>query len=354
MKRAALESGGVRERLETFMFVSKAEPARLGIVARCLALSVLCLWLMAAPARAVPSSLETVLGSYNLFLSGDLGTASSNYGGGSQGAVAVGGKAWLSGVAINANGGSTVPALTVGGNLKFSNGYINGDVYAGGSAKVTSAGVNGTVFDHQKTLPVDIDAMMSDISTTSAYLASTDALAMGTVGMVAVNPGNALTLTGTSSGVNFFSVTAAQLAAIGSGSLVISAPTGSTAIVNVSGTSVNVGGGGGYGINFNGIAMNNVLFNFYQATSITMHTFDGAVVAPQAAVTLNNGSLQGTLIAASLAGAEQLNSVMYQGSVQVFTPDPNPGGELPEPSTGAGLLLALWVGWTMRRRQTTS
>ena len=86
------------------------------------------------------------------------------------------------------------------------------------------------------------------------------------------------TLTGTDTNTDYFTITSAQLAA--STSLKINVATGATVIVNVNGTTDTLTGG----MSITGTSISNVLFNFYNATSVSLSSigFEGSILAPDA------------------------------------------------------------------------
>jgi choice-of-anchor A domain-containing protein len=99
--------------------------------------------LLAAPAAmATPyDTLESIAGTYNMFLTGNLGSASSPFQYSDvQGNVAVAGDAYINGSAINGNNTSGSAALVVGGNLTQTYGSIQGNAYVGGNATLTGVG----------------------------------------------------------------------------------------------------------------------------------------------------------------------------------------------------------------------
>ena len=86
--------------------------------------------LLAAPAAmGTPyDTLQSIAGTYNVFLLGNLGSASAPFQNtDSQGNVAVAGNAYVSGSAINGNNTGGSAALVVGGNLTQTNGSISGN-----------------------------------------------------------------------------------------------------------------------------------------------------------------------------------------------------------------------------------
>jgi choice-of-anchor A domain-containing protein/RHS repeat-associated protein len=212
-----------------------------------------------------------------------------------DGRVAVGGNATFTSYKIgddlpNSAGGRD--DLIVGGNLSYNGGQVfNGNVVYGGSATLSGLTVpHGTARQGQD---VDFAAAQTYLTSRSAAWAAIPAN-----GLIDSHHGT-LELDGDNEGLNVFAISGSQLAA--AARLRVHAPDGSTVLINVSGAADvmrNLDGA------LDGIDTSHVLFNFYQATTLTLQGLDvpGSVLAPLASVTLNNGSVEGTLIARALSG----------------------------------------------------
>jgi choice-of-anchor A domain-containing protein len=282
--------------------------------------------------------LNATAASYNVFLTGNMGSSSSRYTSDSQGAVAAGGNVFVQDFAI-ANVANHAPnALTVGGSLDYMRGTvgtvtINGNTVVGGNAAFnpTSGGttingnltvggtINGaptkvtgttTTGGGPGVVPINFSATGNDLVSAANSLSALG----GQIAGVYNSSGHSLTFTGSNTVQDVFSVTAAQLAGISSGSLVISIPGSATAIINVSGSgTVNFGAPGNFGFNYNGLSNTHVLFNFWQAGSLNMQSVNGSILAPLAAVSYTNGQMNGSLMAASLSGNGQFNDAPFVG-----------------------------------------
>lgn len=151
-----------------------------------------------------------------------------------------------------------------------------------------------------------------------------------------------VTLTGTNSGLNVFDVSAADIS--GKNNLVLDAPTGSSALINVSGSSVSLLN---QGFAVQGVDPSKVLFNFTDATSLSLGGIGiyGSILAPSAAVNFSNGQLNGLLVAKSFDGNGQINFAPYKGGLLDMA------AGVPEPATWAMMIGGFgMVGAAMRRR----
>jgi len=339
------------------------------------------LCLPGAAAEATPmQTLDTILGTYNVYLSGNMGSAANPYTSDSQGPMAIGGNAYLRSFSTASNTTNGVAALTVGGNLTEQSGTINGNAFVGGTASfptsfggttikgsLNAAGgigtaptqvTGGTHTGSSVTLPLPFSAVSSDLAVASQLLASETPTAGDSVQIV---NGNQIKLNANAAGINYFTLTAAELANLGSASFTINAAhAGETIIINVDDSgAVTFGAPGNFGFTLNGVSAENVLFNLANASSVTMSSMSlqGSLLAPDATVNFTNGNIVGSLI------ADNLNSVTYQdgefedglfdGTLPIL-----PTGDstsVPEPSSFAlfgGALALLALGMRSRRLRT--
>ena len=254
--------------------------------------------------------------------------------------LVVGGNFTMSG---NSMGGGD---LYVGGNLNWSdpslphNAYVVGSVSNGGGGG--SAG--GTIYhegsysgpsyiSNQQVASGSIPTPINFLSAQTSLDSLSTTLAGETPNGTVSSASGTYTLTGTSSGINIFNLTDSSY----SGATInITAPAGSTVIINVAGSADSFSGGS---INLNGVTNNDVIFNFNAATSLTVGSiaFNGTILAPFANVTGTYGQIDGELIALSDAGTTQLNDEVFNGNLGNA-----PGGNqisqnlqstTPEPST---------------------
>ncbi|WP_176256883.1 collagen-binding domain-containing protein [Derxia lacustris] len=274
----------------------------------------------AAPALGVASD-------YNLFLFGNSHQTSDT-----QGRIAVGGDASFINMPVGDLASGNAPTLVVGGDLDLHNAtlragsslvvggdvtlgnvQLNGNLSAGGSVTLAPSGqvngnvtygsslsrsasftLNGTASQGSTTLPVDFGAARNYLTALStAQVDAADPSAGLTWGALNVNA--------STGGTSFFNVSADVFNHAYSG-FNIFAPSGATVVLNVAGSSLSVPNTG-FSLS-GGIALDHVLFNFYEATSINVQgSAHGSYLAPLADVTGGWGGFNGTLIANSLSGA---------------------------------------------------
>jgi choice-of-anchor A domain-containing protein len=139
-------------------------------------------------------------------------------------------------------------------------------------------------------------------------------------------------------GVAVFDLTASQLESIPSFNIALNGA--KSVIINVSGTSIDYNANDESGTN----GANDIIWNFYAATSVNFGTqIGGSVIAPQANVT-NNNQIDGALVAKSLTANGELHDWAYLGA------SPLPTSAAPEPSEWALMLAGVGLAGLMLRR----
>jgi choice-of-anchor A domain-containing protein len=150
-----------------------------------------------------------------------------------------------------------------------------------------------------------------------------------------------LTAAGPPASLYVFNVTGAELANAAGHGLSITAPAGSTVVVNVAGAASALAS---MGITLNGVDRQHVLYNFFEAQNLTINAIsvEGTVLAPLATVNFVNGQINGTLIANHLTGSGESHLHLFEGTLPT----------VPEPGTCAlgALGMAIVVGLQRRRR----
>lgn len=263
---------------------------------------------------------------YNYFIFGNVSLSNTDV----EGRAAIGGNATFTnygiGGKLTSNNGYS---LVVDGNLTINNGEVShGSVIYGGSLSASGFGVpTGSIVKGDY---IDFDAAETELRNLSYALA-----AAATTGTTSSNYGN-LSFNGTSNGLNVF---------FAHGSLIdsaynfqVNAPAGSTVLINVAGQSVTWDN---MSVGLNGVENYNVIYNFYEATSLTLAGIgiNGSVLAPNADVIFNNGQFNGTLIARSLSGNGEFHLTNFKGVLPV-----------PEPSTWALAMGSIASLALLRRR----
>lgn len=230
-------------------------------------------------------------------------------------------------------------SLIAGRNLSFSSGSIkNGYTYVGGAANVTqSVDVYGkTIKTGASNAPANLTALASQLKSTSSSLST-----LATTGSAAVQWGG-LNIKGSKSAVEVIDIDAKTLSSVTYFNF-SNLTAGSTLIFNISGTAGAFNGG------YQGFEKYNVLFNFYQATDLGIHTgLTANILAPLATVNGGSGVINGNVVVDNWLSSVQINANHFfkPATVQGFTTP------VPEPETYAMLLAGLGVvGFMARRRQ---
>ena len=332
--------------------------------------------------RADQMTLGAAAG-YNVFVFGNF----TEYNTDAQGKMAIGGNfAPANGGSFTIAGTSGDPAgvfdLVVGGNFtQTGNSMGGGDVYVGGSmtwndpslphnAYVVGNFMNGTsggstggtiyyggayssgdMLSHTHVTagsiapPINFASAVTELDNLSISLGA-DA-ANGTVS----HSYSTYTLSGADPTLNIFDMTDSNY----SGATInISAPAGSTVVINVPGASASFTYGS---INLSGgVSINDVIFNFDAATTLALNGigFNGSILAPFADFTGTWGDIDGELIAKSAAGTTQINDMVFSGNLGSTSSQGTSGlSPTPEPSTwmalASGLAALAMLGWHRTR-----
>jgi choice-of-anchor A domain-containing protein len=298
-------------------------------------------------ALAPLASGASLLTPYNVIVSGNFADVNSDVGGG----LAVGGIATLNSFSV-ADGLNGEPVSAFTANTTFvAAGGVSGEasLYNG---NWYSSGTDSTFYttgDHtgSKDATDPVSTSMTPFSTMSnAWHADA-----ATAGDGCTVSGSVTTCTVTKAGMNVIDVAASQVAA-GQTLNINGVSSADWLILNVAGTADTLSGN----MRINGspnngdsspISAEDVLFNFYQANSLTLGGSSmGSVLAAGANVTGGGGQFVGSLVAASFTdnpscGGTEFHNFTFQGGA---TPEPAPVAFV-----GAGL-IALALGLKRRRR----
>jgi choice-of-anchor A domain-containing protein len=287
----------------------------------------------ATSASAGPLTASGILQNFNAVIYTNASTSSDV-----EGAAVVGGN--LSGATINNQpagtpagfGALTVYGSTTGNPINLDNG---GNAYVGGTHGATinfNAGgghnAGGYIAAPAYTIG-NFETALNGLSNTLSLLAPTATLPVP-------NNNEIIKAIAGANGIAVFDLTAAQLAAIPSFSVNLNGA--STVVFNVSGNAVfNANDQSGTS------GADNIIWNFYNASSVALNTqIGGTVLAPNATVS-NNNQIDGVLVANAWTGLGELHDYPFQGNLAV-----------PEPASIAMLCLGLvGIGATRRRRHAT-
>lgn len=299
--------------------------------------------LMAAtPALAASSSLG-LAGNYNVFVFGNYSTG--EWGSGHiHGNLAAGGNvtAYSLSVAQDSSTSKEKKTLVVGGSFKADQGNLfKGEAHVGTTWTNRSAStftLNPGTSLTENSSPIDFAAQRTkyqNMSTSLAALAAT-----GTVVDTDGNYGMEFVGDGTNN-TQIFNIAGSMLQD-GTYSAIdglFDTASNATVVINVSGSII--------ADNISSVKQSfrdyagTVLFNFYEATSLTLNgEFWGSILAPYADVVAGGGEFHGTLIAESFTGTRQFHNLKFTGEV----PTPIPGSIA---LLGTGLIGLL--GWRKRR-----
>ncbi|MBV6322207.1 FxDxF family PEP-CTERM protein [Duganella sp. HSC-15S17] len=255
-----------------------------------------------------------------------------------EGAIMAGRDVQLENYSVNANNVDAYGSysLIAGRDLKFTSGSIkNGDTFVGGKASLTQS---VDVYSKIKTgtAPVNMTALAGQLTSTSSSLSK-----LSTTG-TATEQWGGLNIAGSKKSVEVIDIDAKTLSKVTYFNF-SNLNVGSTLIVNVSGDKGSFNGG------YQGFENYNVLFNFYQATGLGIHTgLTANILAPLASVNGGSGVINGNVIVDSWSSSVQINANHFFKAVDVkgyTTP-------VPEPETYAMLLAGLGlVGFMARRRK---
>ena len=199
--------------------------------------------------------------------------------------------------------------LIVDGNLTYTSGRVyNGNVVYGNSTNlpIDLASVDGDVLQGH---PIDFDAAGSYLRNLSVQLSNYTVNGSDTLLW------SELTLTGTDPYLNVFMVDGEDLT--NATNFRLDVPEGSVVLVNVDGTDMAWSGG----LDIGSADKGNVLYNFFNASKMTISNIDvqGTILAPFAEVNFVSGQHNGQMIAKFIYGAGQFNNCKFIGNLPADT-----------------------------------
>ena len=253
----------------------------------------------------VGTDLSYGVGTYDLIVGGSLTATNLNV---PHGGVVIGSSTGTSTLLdpTIAGGVSTFGNLRLGQYGQIVNGLEVGGTLANNYNNTGAVSIYGATGHTPIATGVDFASAQNALTQESLYWGSLP-------GSAPVVSYGSITATGTNPTLNVFNLSGTVLAS--ADGLTIYAPSGSTVLLNISGTTDSLSN---FQINLTGgVDDNHVLYNFYQATSITDNnvSIEGSLLAPYAAFTGNNSHINGTLIANSLSGQFEQHQYLFQGDL---------------------------------------
>ena len=265
--------------------------------------------------------------------------------------MAAGGDVNISNYSVNIKDGSqlyadtnSAPALVVGGDLNFTSGQIAGDVYVGGNYTPTGTGTvtNGAV-QSGGVAPINFDDEFDKLIDLAAELAllpdnGTATDLWSTQHLVGAGSNDL------ADDLHVFNLDASDM--LFSDYLLSEVDKGDTILFNVSGTDIATSWGNFAGSDNSLFDFSeNILFNFYEAETLTINAaMYGSILAPKASIEAPHGVIWGQVIADSWHGNTQINDNPF------VSKKPNVGVTVPEPTSIAILALGL-IGLGVSRKQ---
>ncbi len=295
-----------------------------------------------APAPLVANDIFGSASSFNALVFGNVTAENGDV----DGTFAIGGDATINGgyaVGYVVKGhpiaqvsGGTTDRFIIAGDLADGNFGVNGNIVVGGTRtgpdrEPTNGNslrfVNPVTFDAAGNVPDDgsgttFAELRAGFIQRSGQLA--DLADRGVVEKDLTLPYRA-DLVGNDPELNVFNVTAAEWSRTGS-SINITAPAGSTVVINVSGGPIDISNSG---MHLEGIDLERVLFNYADATELKTTNFAhlGSVLAPFANGDFNAGSIDGRAVIGgnfrSINGFE-VHNFFFNGSVPLPSGPPTP------------------------------
>ncbi len=265
-----------------------------------------------AHAQAAPVSAADLMGEYNLIVLGDAKVRTET-----EGAVYVGGDLkTTSPYGVNpdhAPNGALGGTLVVGGDIKGQVHLQSGDAVIGGA-------VNGAVNNNgggTVTTGTNIDT--AAVSQAALALSAQLSGLSDTGGSITGGQNAVFTAAAGPDGLAVFTIDGSFFNGVSSLNFNTG---GATTVINVTGDIISLTGG----FNFNG-AYPHILFNFHEATSLTLNkAFGASILAPLADARINGGRVQGSVVVASLMQTAEIDGPLFAGDFPDAPEVPLPAG----------------------------
>lgn len=288
------------------------------------------LWLIAAMTLGVmqqdASGQALVASNYNVIALNDLTLASHI-----EGRAAVGRDLTITGgngeIAQHLSVSPTDRALVIRGNILGSGAsfkMMQGSIYRNTGITIQPTisfnGGSGAGLQSPGLTASDVASMASTYQGASTYYKNT--AANNTATNLGTNNPNFNAVNANANGQAIFSISGSSFSA-SQGGLSLTMGTGvNDVVINVSGTSITLNNS----LSFNlASTRTNILWNFYEATSITLNTnFAGTILAPYATVTVGSISIDSKVIAYNVvgSGAGEIHNIAYNGPALESVPEP--------------------------------
>jgi choice-of-anchor A domain-containing protein/uncharacterized repeat protein (TIGR01451 family) len=244
---------------------------------------------------------------FNVFVLNEINQPSADI----EGKVAVGNTATFSNYSVGdklTSTGGTTDVLIVGNSLQFTSGAVyGGNVVYGNVTNLPSNAVSIMDGSLRQDTPIDFDAAASYLQNLSTTLKNY------TVNGTTEFAWGGLTLTGTNPLLNVFNVAGSDVTS--ANNMSISVPNGAVVLINILGDKVTWHGG----LTVTGTAINNVLYNFPQASVVSVSGIDvqGSVLAPYAEFDYPAGVINGQVVAKNIYGHGQFNNQLFNANIPV-------------------------------------
>jgi choice-of-anchor A domain-containing protein len=273
-------------------------------------------------ANATPLTAIQIMSTYNLVAINNVSTNSDI-----EGNIVVGNN--LNGATVfnNASRKPANPVMNVYGNIAGNLNVNNGGTVHYGT-KTGNINLNGGSTAMQGAFARALSEFVDPLKQLSADLKNLAANSTISTGSSKLN----FNAAPDANGLAVFSLTAAQLqAALTNNSVQFNKNGASGIVINVSGNFTQPSSA-----NWNAPALTDVVFNFYDATSLSVGNWEGAILAPKASLTNPSGAIEGFVFVDSFLGNGEIHNFGFTGRL------PGPSGKVPEPAPilllGAGLI----------------
>ncbi|TWT89780.1 hypothetical protein Mal64_01590 [Pseudobythopirellula maris] len=315
-----------------------------------------CFTLALAALFAAPAAASVLLYDYNLVVGGDLVSTSNIRGKTVVGGSVTGANSADFAQGLNAADNSGVVTLLVGGDIATGN-PLNigaGDVRTGGSvSRILNFNGGGTLTSGDPTAPAAAQSIIDQIAPASDYYAGLTA--DSSVSPAGTQPAAVkFTATPGADNVAVFEVDAARFSDSKSQQYELLFGAGVDAntlfVFNVSGSSVTFNQGNFVGDFNNASRRPNMIWNFYEATTIDFdRMWNGTVLAPLADLTIRNNVEGSVFVGGDFDQRGEVHFPLFAGPTPPSPPPP--GGEVPEPAAMlVWAMLGVTLGGVLRRR----